>query len=486
MANSDYGQIRQEGVWVTRQTALGVQATAQSRDRVIVRGRVTLPSVLTERVPSEEIRETPDVDQMIARKKPPGEGEIPVYAKAPSTPGRLPQWAALALDVMGVEENVLEVLAFGALTGTTVTVTINGTPTVLTEGTEWTAATSNAATATSLATAIAAIAGVGATAVGAEVRVTRDDGTGEVALSTTAASTALALQEVRYRLATDILEKVLTITHRADNVVHVYRDCKTRRVAWEVSGTDEGTIRFGLLLGNEVFCGYHTLAAGVAASGDPVTLTFAEVPRLLLGPLATDTLIVRIDSEEFRLIPGTEDYSAKTVQASRAQNGTTAAAHAIGAVVEPVTPANDPDANDTILPMTLGTFTVGGTEYRLAEATVSHDEQIEARIDEWGEAAPTGYRRSLEGRVITIEFTAYQRRAVLDLLALAERGITQPVTLTLGKPGVTPQIIVSLPQWQSDRPQKGERGGEFARTFRGMGLASSAGNDGLAITVRAA
>lgn len=60
------------------------------------------------------------------------------------------------------------VVAFGSLTGATVTV--DGT--VLTEGVEWVAAVSNNATATSLASAISALSSVNAAAVGAVVTVT--------------------------------------------------------------------------------------------------------------------------------------------------------------------------------------------------------------------------------------------------------------------------------------------------------------------------
>jgi len=54
----------------------------------------------------------------------------------------------------------IEVFDFAALTGKTITLTIGGTPTVITEGVEWTAATDDETTAASISTAITAIAGV--------------------------------------------------------------------------------------------------------------------------------------------------------------------------------------------------------------------------------------------------------------------------------------------------------------------------------------
>jgi len=73
---------------------------------------------------------------------------------------------ALAADLL-ISGYTLQVLDYAQLAtdDAVVTVTINGTAYVLTEGTEWTAASSDDATATSLAAAIALLTGVTAAAV---------------------------------------------------------------------------------------------------------------------------------------------------------------------------------------------------------------------------------------------------------------------------------------------------------------------------------
>ena len=86
-----------------------------------------------------------------------------------------------------------EVLDYASLTGNTVTVRIDGTNNVLTEGAEWTAATDNDTTASSLATAIAALSGAGATASGAVVTVTADSTTTGLFLSTNADAAYLSV-----------------------------------------------------------------------------------------------------------------------------------------------------------------------------------------------------------------------------------------------------------------------------------------------------
>lgn len=71
-----------------------------------------------------------------------------------------------------------------------VTITINGVATTLTEGTHWTASTSNAATCTSLCTAIDAIVGVSCNAcAGAVAPIKRDAGCYTVSISATTDAT---------------------------------------------------------------------------------------------------------------------------------------------------------------------------------------------------------------------------------------------------------------------------------------------------------
>lgn len=85
---------------------------------------------------------------------------------------------ALAVDLL-ISGMTLQVLDYAQLAtdNAVVTVTINGVATDLTEGTDWTAATSDEATATSLASAIDALTGVSAAAVTDTVTVTPMTGT---------------------------------------------------------------------------------------------------------------------------------------------------------------------------------------------------------------------------------------------------------------------------------------------------------------------
>ncbi len=98
-------------------------------------------------------------------------------------------------------EGVAAIVDYSAFDGgETVTITLNGSTTVLTEGVDFTAATSNAATATSLATALSGVTNVSsATASAASVTVLASDGADLETLTTNAAAdemtaTALAVK----------------------------------------------------------------------------------------------------------------------------------------------------------------------------------------------------------------------------------------------------------------------------------------------------
>jgi predicted RecA/RadA family phage recombinase len=92
---------------------------------------------------------------------------------------------ALAADlaIVGMTLQVLDFTQLGT-DDATVTVTINGVATVLTEGTDWTASVSDDSTATSLAAAIDALTGVTAAAVTDTVTVVPATGVSAVNLTT--------------------------------------------------------------------------------------------------------------------------------------------------------------------------------------------------------------------------------------------------------------------------------------------------------------
>jgi len=93
----------------------------------------------------------------------------------------------------GIGKRIFTVVDYshGSMSGSTVTITINGSATVLTEGVEWTAATNNNATAESLASALGGLSGMGASASAADVRIVADVGTYSLTIAKTAADAGM-------------------------------------------------------------------------------------------------------------------------------------------------------------------------------------------------------------------------------------------------------------------------------------------------------
>lgn len=85
-------------------------------------------------------------------------------------------------------EGIVTVKIFGNLAGEIITVGLDGSDTVLTEGAQWTAETNEATTATNIATAISVIDGITATATGAIVSAIAGTGIDLTTLSTNSAS----------------------------------------------------------------------------------------------------------------------------------------------------------------------------------------------------------------------------------------------------------------------------------------------------------
>lgn len=498
MALIDYAQKRQEKVWARSQSALGVYASVLKTDAVKIRGSANIPSVMSDFVVSEEVRDTPDTDQFIKRKKPPGQFELTCYAKVPTTKGRLPQWGVFARDSYGKEQMVLTVLDYAGIiaqgVAATITLTIDGgashggSVTVLTNGTQFTAATSNAVTATSIASAINAISGLSAVADGAEVLITRDDGFGEYALTSTIVEADMSKGVVRYTMISDNLEIAFTLVHGTHNAVHSYRDCKVSSIDVNANGGDEATLVFKGFLGNEVYAAQTHLAesAGIEIGSPPRTssdrITFnLETAALQIGPTDADTVLIQIGDEV--ILIDQWDPDTKLASGFGCQLGTSAAAHAFGDEVLPYQPGTDPDANDSIIPLTLGEFALDSVAYRVVSIVATKDERLNARMDEAFLAFLTGYRRPLEGRTVEGTVVAYQRLSILELQTYGEREKEAVMTVRLGRED-GPRIIITCPHFRIGKVEKGEAGGEFTRSFPFQGLASSTpGNDGISMTV---
>jgi len=481
MALTDYAQKRQERVFARSQAVVGKFTMPTARDAIKIRGGATMPATGSDFVPSEEVRDTPDTDQFLKRKKPPAAFTLTTYAKVPTTPGVPPQWHELAKQSYGSGGFALTV---GATFVGPVAVILDGVPVTIPAITDTGTATQRAA---ALATAVNGVTGLDATSAGAVCYLGTDLGAGELRIDTTTPVTGLTVGPVTYRFQTtpvDIVERLLTMIHYTDNAADYYRDCLVNNVAVRAEGTNEASLVFSGFLGNSTSAS-QTLLAGALGAHDGVTpVAFAVTdPAFQVGPTVDDVSWMVVDGEAFKVVDF--DPNAMTGHAIGAQFGTTAATHASGAEVRPWIPGPDPDANDHIIGLTIGALTIDGTAYRIINTETRKDERVVARIDEAFEAALTGYKRTLDPRDVGGTILAYQRRAILGLTTWSEREKAGHAVLRLGNT-TGPRLELDYPLFRLGRVDKGEQAGEFTRSFPFQGLASGTpGNDGVSMTVSA-
>ena len=207
----------------------------------------------------------------------------------------------------GIGRRFYTVVSYADLAGDTATVTVNGTATVLTEGVNWTAATSNDATATSLAAAIDAISGVAAAAVAAVVYVTPDDSTYTLTVASGDGTN-------------------LTVTSGTNGVL----DASASQILARVSYSSDYSIKWdtpGAATGLSISTGgsYYSLVISVGGSGIASfasessgggmtlwgALSFSVANTLGWGP---DTFLRRDDADILALRSGTNANSWRVYQ----------------------------------------------------------------------------------------------------------------------------------------------------------------------------
>ena len=174
---TDYAQKRAERVFVRAQSAVGVFEMPTERDAIKLRGAATMPTTGSEFAMSEEVRDTPDTDQLLKRKKPPAEFSLTTYAKVPTVPGGPPAMGRARAEFLRVVR-VRRDSGRGDAHGENLTVLLDGVPNPV--------PLADAMTAEELVDAVAAIPGVSARVEGSKVLISADDGAGQLKLSSDA------------------------------------------------------------------------------------------------------------------------------------------------------------------------------------------------------------------------------------------------------------------------------------------------------------
>jgi hypothetical protein len=304
-----------------------------------------------------------------------------------------------------------------------------------------------------------------------------NDGSGVVAaVAQTNLATGAGTPQVVYSLASAIEETSFSVWHWKDNEMSGFRGCLGNVLRTELNGSDEGRMTLTGFTGNEVFAGVGLLTASVA---DGVVTTFTvgttNVRRFQVGPVAaTDRIYLQIEDEVVQLTG--HDYTAGTLTVVRAQLGTTGVAHANGTEIGPWVPGADQEPLDIISPIVLGSISFGGVPFIGVSFTQEVNNQLEPRLDEYGQDTLTGYRRTRK-RTVTGEIRAYALQEWQSLKTNFERETVEDASIVAGG-GTTSRLTIDMDRLRMNALADDGGGPEFVRGWSYQALQTTTpGND---------
>jgi hypothetical protein len=446
-------------------------------------------SVVTDRQDRDDKRNTRSLQERV-------DGKNAVEASAemyilPVASGTIPDAGATLKNWLGVENirTFLTVVDYtnGALD--TVTVTLDGTPTVLTEGTDFSAVTDNNTTATNIATAIDGVTGYSASATGAVVTVLAVDGsnTSTIATGDATAWTATPTADVRYSFskaqdAHGSLSLTRHVPDASDNDLGVVQEAVTGFAAQEgtisMSGGDIPTISVSGFGSTHIHTGASTLDG--ALSGSETQITVDDPDNFEVGSVFA---IYRASTGV--LDNGTGDGYRVTVKAAGLLDVTPSIVLAAddADLVIPFVPA-DTTAGSPI-PGIQATFNLGPTGGSLTALKVQSFEVTDANQhvpfdDEAGEQNVTDYHPG--DRVVSGSITLRARRDFIVFLGTRKTFAVQDIQVLAGQSDGS-QILIDVTcelEFEAlDIPQ-GAESAIITLPFRGL---SSAGEGELAVTI---
>lgn len=504
MAFPNYAKTRNEQVWVVPESVFNVLAQPDSPNQVIPIDGVAIAQASPEFTPSVERRPTAGVQALIKRKIRPADFSLPFYWKAATDAGDPPSYGELLRVGMGVETlptyAFLETALAGAnndlrytarpggtagnsyqveylVAGLNTPLSITATATKITVN----VATDGAGAATSTASQVRAAVRAAATAM-ALVRSVElaagNDGTGIVAaLAATNLAGGSGTAQVTYALATDIDTLSFSLWHYTDNLMRGFRGCIVNVINGEGSGTDEPKLTFSGFVSYMVFAGVAKLEGSHASGATAFQLETGQARRFSLGlsPTASDFVYLQIGTEIVKLTA--INYATDQLTVVRAQLGTTApGSHPDATELGPWKPNLTTEPADIIAPIVLGSIMSDGVDTIGVSFVINLNNNMEARLDEYGQVAATGWRRT-GSRAVTGSLRQYIHQEGQRFLSNLDREKAENTIITLGSTG-TARCRVNLPLLRMLEPPDFDGGGpEFQVEYPFQALEGVAGND---------
>jgi hypothetical protein len=302
-----------------------------------------------------------------------------------------------------------------------------------------------------------------------------DDLTVSPAFSVAPGAAATIYGSVTYKL-NNVLSS-LTLTRILDNVTTVYTGAFVNDIAFDFPGDAEATLTVGGGCKEEWASGVSELAGAMLIGATSFTVPeghayrFEKNTRVELNAEGANT-------SEVVLITNV-NYDTDTITVTRAQAGTAASAHGIGAVVGPYEPtltvAGSPITG------TKGEFVITGPNgVRDKHETTAHGLTIgnnaNLRNNAIGQESATGFF-STGKRDVGFSVTLWLTKEKMAYYNKAKQFVLQEVLMQWGKE-VGKSWAAKVPNAEFNIPAiDGGGDDEVMLSFTGIGLATAAGND---------
>lgn len=269
-----------------------------------------------------------------------------------------------------------------------------------------------------------------------------------------------------------------TLTRVLDNMTSVYTGCFGNDIAFDFPGDGEATLTIGGGCKEEFVAGVSAVIAPALTTGS-TTMTvatgesyrFEKNTRVLINAEGANT-------DEVVLITNV-NYTTDVLTITRAQAGTVASAHAIGAVIGPYEPTMTVAGSP--ITGTKGEFVITGTlgarskhDTTAQGLTIGNNEN--ARNSAIGQESATGFFSTAK-RDVGFSVTLWLEKDKMQYYVKAKQFVNQEILMQWGKE-VGKTWAAKLPSSEFNIPAIAGGGDEEVMLpITGIGLATTAGND---------
>ncbi|HNU70853.1 MAG TPA: phage tail tube protein [Thermodesulfobacteriota bacterium] len=220
-----------------------------------------------------------------------------------------------------------------------------------------------------------------------------------------------------YSLASGVtLHDSLSMYQQLSHMARGFKGCIVNQAQFKVSGTGKAEVEFSGEYADEFYAGSCVTSGALVNLATSVTLAagegkkFAVGGRISIGTSAGPHEITGISADTLTITPGV------------------AGAQADAAAVTPY--LLTPTIAGSPVPGCIGSFTIGGVTVYIVDGTVTLNNNMKLRTDEYGRTIAAGY--SLGDRAVTFDLNLYLDKDYLRYYGDALQYVSKALVLTIG------------------------------------------------------